>query len=849
MMKNHQKTDTAILGKVVIWGLFLCLVIAMFLAFTYQNRNEIQSQNDSYVKDNAEKTAVRLDAILLDACEDMESMAFYFSQTMESPVVTPQDLQQLTAHSQFDYIRFTDAEGNNLAADGRTNDARDREYYLEGMQGRSGISVTLHSRITNETLVNFYTPLRYQGEIIGVLRGVFLAEKRMKDLLDVSFFDEPAEVWLCMEDGTFIAGSAGSEDKIKNVRTFLTENPGVSEAERKNLLRAFETGEGWHFHYPDGKAEENGYICKIDSQDWFLVQTFPTKITDAMYASAIRAGMILEISLIALFVAYILVLIAVNRRQKKRLLEENRDMGYVIHGIPQLYDRFVLLNPEANSYRCLMDRKEESEALPEEGRYDELTDYIVRSVKEARMRDEIIRFLDPENIREKLDEETRDIWIEYQDTGEDGEWYQLHIVCVEWKADSPAVLLLAKQNVTDAKKEELQRQEVLQTAIEAAEASSRAKSTFLFNMSHDIRTPMNAIIGFAGLAEKQIGDADKVRSCIEKIQGSSEVLLKIINDILDLARIESGKAVLMPAPANLKKGAEGIRDMFAESMRNAGIFFQSDVEAACPYVYCDILRMNQIAINLVNNAQKFTPAGGSVLFRMEQVSPVQDGKADYRMIVRDSGIGMKPEFLERIFEPFERERTSTVSGIQGTGLGLSIVKNLVDMMGGTITIQSEPDTGTEVVICLRLSVTSEEAAKQGLEKKTERIDFGKKRILLVEDNALNRELARELLEEEDVLVEEAENGAVAVERIQSSCPGYYDLVLMDIQMPVMDGYEAVKIIRGLGDPGLAAVPIVAMTANAFEEDRQKCLQAGMNGHLGKPINMKMLNQVLSEILC
>ncbi len=388
----------------------------------------------------------------------------------------------------------------------------------------------------------------------------------------------------------------------------------------------------------------------------------------------------------------------------------------------------------------------------------------------------------------------------------------------------------------------------LREALAAAEEASQAKSVFLFNMSHDIRTPMNAIIGFADIAEKHLEEPEVVGNAVRKIKTSSNILLKLINDVLDLARIESGKTKLDLQPLDLLEEQKSIQLLFGEDMRRAGIKFMVEQDVRNPYVLCDSLRLNQISINLLSNARKFTQRGGKVVYRLVQQGEPRDGYAVYRMIVKDNGIGMSREFQKRVFERFEREQTSTVSGIQGTGLGLSIVKRIVEMMNGDIAVESETGAGTEFTVTLRLQVTDEDAVRPKYGPEDGRAGFAGRRILLVEDNELNREIATELLSEEGFAVEEAEDGTVAVKMVAEAPPGYYDVVLMDIQMPVMDGYTATQEIRRLDDPARARVPIVAMTANAFEEDRKKAFEAGMDGHVAKPIDIGRLLDTLEEIL-
>ena len=525
----------------------------------------------------------------------------------------------------------------------------------------------------------------------------------------------------------------------------------------------------------------------------------------------------------------------------------------------------------------------------------------------------------------------------------------------------------------------------LQVAVEKAESANRAKSTFLSNMSHDIRTPMNAIIGFTTLALSNIDDTDRVKDYLGKTLASSNHLLSLINDVLDMSRIESGKIHLEEVEVNLSDVLHDLKTIVSGQIYAKQLELYMDaMDVTDEDVYCDKTRLNQILLNLLSNAIKFTPAGGTVSVRVRQLAGKVRGCGQYEFRIKDNGIGMSQEFAQKIFEPFERERTSTVSRIQGTGLGMAITKNIVDMMGGTIEVQTAQGKGTEFTVCVPMRAQTEQRpvekiteleglkalvvdddfntcdsvtkmlvkvgmraewtlsgkeavlrARQSIEMSdvyhayiidwrlpdmngievTRQIrslhddtpiiiltaydgsdiemeakaagvtafcskpmfmsdlretlmsalgqkpadavqrllpeknaDFKGKHILLVEDNELNREIAQEILREYGFLVDSAENGAVAVEKVSTAAPGSYDLVLMDVQMPIMDGYTATRKIRALDDPARAKLPILAMTANAFDEDRRNALESGMNGFLSKPIVIDDLVQELRKIL-
>ncbi|MBQ7079590.1 MAG: response regulator [Fibrobacter sp.] len=386
--------------------------------------------------------------------------------------------------------------------------------------------------------------------------------------------------------------------------------------------------------------------------------------------------------------------------------------------------------------------------------------------------------------------------------------------------------------------------------LEKAELANKAKSAFLFNMSHDIRTPLNAMIGFTDMAVKNIDNKAKALDCLSKSKLSSEHLLSLINDVLDMSRIESGKVELDLNPVNLDENGDDIVSMLTSLAEKKNVCFEfvrHDVKNR--YVYVDFLRMNQVIINVVSNAVKYTPSGGSVLVDISEIPSDREEFGMYQFIIQDTGIGMSPEYLQHLFDEFSRERTSTVSKQQGTGLGLAITKRIVDMMEGSIDVESKVGEGTKFTIRIPLRIQKNpEAVEQVRFMHSEReiISFEGFRVLVVEDNELNLEISRDVLESAGIVVDSAADGSVAVERLKEMGADYYDCILMDIQMPVMDGFEATRIIRSMFPE--KRIPIIALSANAFDEDRSKSVDAGMDGHLAKPIVIAQLEDALKKFL-
>lgn len=732
-----------------------------------------------------------------------------------------------------------------------------------------------------------------------------------------------------------------------------------------------------------------------------VVDRYLTDITPAMtparflmmYPWVLILATIFIVLVVALNIRYVF-----KMRSEKALKIKNAEMAKqnnlieeqmaVIDGLASEYFALFLLDMDTRSFRLYTkadsERQKERISMALASDYvAALNDYIDRYVKEED-KEGLKRQITPEHLMEAIPE--RGIYsINYERlSGEKVDHCQMNFARVPVIHEKNNVVL-GFRYVNKIVEKELKQKHLLEDALARAEQANRAKTTFLSNMSHDIRTPMNAIIGFTALATTHIHDVERVKDYLGKIMTSSNHLLSLINDVLDMSRIESGRMKLDETECNLAEVMHDLKNIIQADIHSKQLELLIDtVDVLDEDVYCDKLRLNQILLNLLGNAMKFTKPGGTVSVRIIQKKDAPVGYGAYEFRVKDTGIGMSPEFLGSIFEPFERERNSTVSKIPGTGLGMPITKSIVDMMGGTITVASEQGKGTEFVVRLQFrlqaapkkaeripvlegmralvvdddfntcdSVTNmliqigmraewtmsgkeailrtkqavvrndtyyvyildwlmpdmngvevarrirqevgedipiiiltaydwsdieEEARAAGVtafcskplfmsdlhkcllhscypeglsgepSEQEELFDFGGRRILLVEDNELNREIATEVLTEVGFIVEEVENGQIAVDRISSAEPGYYDLVLMDIQMPVMNGYEAARAIRKLSKPELANIPIIAMTANAFDEDRKQAMESGMNEHMAKPIDVNTLMELLQKHL-
>ena len=815
----------------------------------------------------------------------------------------------------------------------------------------------------------------YRGFAYDAIAIAYYNDAVLK-LLDNSAFQGNASNYVIYPDGrVVIDNSVNRKETVYNFIAMLRDYSDLSEGQILALSDAFAQGSSGNLRV---KLGDTSYYLVYEGtavQSWTMLGLVPVRVVNASLdklwfrTAQIVAGITVGMA--------VLVILLIVRRSHTTLRRKNTEISYRDELFKKLSlnvdDVFLMLDAETAKVDYVSPNIERLLGIP---------------WKEVRQDARVLAALHPKdspdrdkNYLEGLLSGQQREWDDEYVHLETGERRWFHIVAMGSEVEGRTKHILVMSDRTADK----QVNQALSDAVAAAETANRAKSTFLSNMSHDIRTPMNAIIGFTTLAISNIDDKDRVKDYLAKTLASSNHLLSLINDVLDMSRIESGKLHLEEVEVNLSDVLHDLKTIVSGQIYAKQLELYMDaMDVTDEDVYCDKTRLNQILLNLLSNAIKFTPAGGTVSVRVRQLAGKVRGCGQYEFRIKDNGIGMSQEFAQKIFEPFERERTSTVSRIQGTGLGMAITKNIVDMMGGTIKVQTAQGKGSEFIICLPMRTQAEHRpvekiteleglkalvvdddfntcdsvtkmlvkvgmraewtlsgkeavlrARQSIEMSdvyhayiidwrlpdmngievTRQIrslhddtpiiiltaydwsdieveakaagvtafcskpmfmsdlretlmsalgqnqtdaaqellpqknaDFKGRRILLVEDNELNREIAQEILREYGFRVDTAENGAVAVEKVCTAAPGSYDLVLMDVQMPVMDGYTATRKIRALDDPARAKLPIIAMTANAFDEDRRNALESGMNGFLSKPIVIGDLVQELHKIL-
>ena len=815
----------------------------------------------------------------------------------------------------------------------------------------------------------------YRGFAYDAIAIAYYNDAVLK-LLDNSAFEGNASNYVIYPDGrVIIDNSVNRKETVYNFIAMLREHSDLSEKQVLALSDAFAQGSSGNMRVTLGGISYYLVYEGAAVQNWTMLGLVPVRVVNAgldklwFHTIQIVAGITVGIA--------VLVILMIVRRGHANLRRKNTEISYRDELFKKLSlnvdDVFLMLDAETAKVDYVSPNIERLLGIP---------------WKEVRQDARVLAALHPKdspdrdkNYLEGLLSGQQREWDDEYGHLETGERRWFHIVAMGSEVEGRTKHILVMSDRTADK----QVNQALSDAVAAAETANRAKSTFLSNMSHDIRTPMNAIIGFTTLAISNIDDKERVKDYLAKTLASSNHLLSLINDVLDMSRIESGKIHLEEVEVNLSEVLHDLKTIVSGQIYAKQLELYMDaMDVTDEDVYCDKTRLNQILLNLLSNAIKFTPAGGTVSVRVRQLAGQVRGCGQYEFRIKDNGIGMSPEFAKKIFEPFERERTSTVSRIQGTGLGMAITKNIVDMMGGTIEVQTAQGKGSEFIIRVPLRVQAEHRpvekiteleglkalvvdddfntcdsvtkmlvkvgmraewtlsgkeavlrARQSIEMSdvyhayiidwrlpdmngievTRQIrslnddtpiiilmaydwsdieveakaagvtafcskpmflsdlretlmsalgqkltdasqellpeknaDFKDRHILLVEDNELNREIAQEILREYGFRVDTAENGEVAVEKVSTAAPGSYDLVLMDVQMPVMDGYTATRKIRALDDPARAKLPILAMTANAFDEDRRNALESGMNGFLSKPIVIGDLVQELRKIL-
>ena len=605
------------------------------------------------------------------------------------------------------------------------------------------------------------------------------------------------------------------------------------------------------------KAGENGFVrLRSKTGNWYgrkeKIKDYDAYIFFPAGQVYLTRNIVCVIYVLLALLLFLLYCVSRSRTEKRSILQDQKRLR-VINALGHAYTSISLVNLKTEEIEIVkasenMKPDQKGDMLSIAHREELIQQMIAEPFQEAYR-----KFADRSTVAKRLeDREALSFTVQMTD----GKWLTMIVVPQGYDKDGKlCTVLVANRDVTEEKEREIEQDKNLRNALAVAEHANRAKTAFLNNMSHDIRTPMNAVIGFTALATTHIDNKGLVLDYLKKIHTSGEHLLSLINDVLDMSRIESGSVQIEYTTVHLPDILQDLRTIIDGSVYSKKQKLHINIQNVCHEdIITDKLRLMQVLLNIIGNAVKFTPVGGMIRVSASEQPCKKDGYATMVFRVKDNGIGMSPEFQEHVFDSFAREHTVTENGIGGTGLGMAITKNIVDMMGGTIRVESEAGKGTEFTVMLACEISElnpeqKEAIKN--EKQENRAEsrrsYEGKKILLVEDNELNREIATAIMQEIGLDVNIAEDGTDAVNIMSSAEGRSYDLIFMDIQMPKMDGYTATREIRTLKDPKCANIPIVAMTANAFEEDREKAIRAGMNGHIAKPISAEVILEKLSLI--
>ncbi len=683
-------------GHYLLVTILLCAVIASFFAFVRENQARILGQNQKYAHDAALQAAGRVEDMLEARATTLNLLSLTVAETITEPWIGQNFLKLLQETSVFDYVEFIDKDGLNHNADGVTSDSSDRKNYLCGIRGETGYNVVFNSRITHETIVIFYTPVRYQGEIFGVLNGMF-REETLQEAIAAEFFGADAKSMICMEDGTVIS-SYGYSSPVENLLDGLAEDDVASEKALSEIRDAFAAHS--ELSYTAREVSGGSSVSLVPAgEDWMLVQTFPAAVTRQMEANANSAGIKLELRLVVIFLIYVAYLILTNLHKRRQLTSEKVRLSGIVEGLVPLFTRLVIIELEQRSYEYL---KGAPSGLPARGAVTSLDRYMLSHyLPDEEGGDPAGMIPNMEKIQAALSEGAPFVQHEYRVRWDEERWETASVLGLRQKDGVPVSLIFAIQDVTALQREKDAIQQALRDAFHAAEDMSRAKSDFLSRMSHDMRTPMNAVLGMAAIALSHLDDSSRVRDCLEKIDASGRQLLSLINDVLDMSKIENGGLVLDEARFDLESKIVKV----LEEARSAAVKKEIRLEVDIPpFGHKDVLgdagRLGQVLGNLLDNAVKYTPPGGTVLFRARELPSNTPKSGYYEFTVEDTGAGIDPDFQAKIFEPFVRGESR--SGDLGTGLGLSIAKTIVKLMSGDIRVESKPGCGSKFTVYLSL---------------------------------------------------------------------------------------------------------------------------------------------------
>ncbi|MBP1565190.1 MAG: response regulator [Oscillospiraceae bacterium] len=836
-----MKKKLFIFSNIIIISIILITVGAGYYKFT---SHLIFKDSASHLEEVFSQSNQSLKQLVGKKWACMKDWANYFKDS-QSDYKTDEYINHLKENNGFIEFYFLSQEGEYITTDGKTGYINLGENLTKLMIDKENIA--LKAAFHGQDEFELFGIPCYPGEYKDFKYEAFaisLDNDRLIETLENKVYNEDASTYVIHSDGRVWLDNVGQNKRsVYNFLGMIKEHSDLSEHEIETIREDIDNKKNGVMTFEMDKEKFYLVYQPVNFDDWTLIGLVPQKVVNQnmtkLQILTLFVG-IGSVSLIMFTIGFIMV-----HKSRSRLKRMGTEIKYREKLFTALSDNvddvFIVIDKDSMKVSYVSENIDTILGISEDDVINDM--HIIEKTADSDYDMDIIGKLNDLKTGKRIELE-QCCYINHNTN--EKVWFTITVLCAD--VESVIRYIVVMSNRTKEVKAKLE----LQNALGNAQAANKAKSTFLSNISHDIRTPMNAIIGFSVLAASDIDDQIKVRDYLEKINLSGKHLLSLINDVLDMSMIESGKVHLEENEVCLSDVINDIRTIVSGQIRDKNLSFDINTDGLYDdHVICDKVHLEQVILNILINAIKFTPLGGKVSLSVSQESVSQNNTSVYIFKVKDTGIGMSAEFAKKIFEPFEREQTSTVSGIEGSGLGMAIAKNIIDLMNGTVKVVTESGKGTEFIISLKFKVQKKSPQKpkpkKNLDLKSTQKIFEGKRVLLVEDNELNREIAENILKKFGFCVETANDGSEAVEKVKLSEKDIYDIILMDVHMPVMDGHEATKQIRCLENKTLAYTPIVAMTANAFKEDKLAAEKCGMNGFISKPINIDNLISSLRKV--
>lgn len=1005
--KTHEK-DVQASAKNKTRAILCCILaiiisVGSVLVFVATNNERIVEQNSKYLEGSTVQTAKRTNDLMKRSLDIVETAAAIYEKRLIHDEITedPKTVAKSLKITSFDYTFYITPDGKAYRdSDGQEADVKDRIYYINGIAGKSGVVAYQTGAWNDEDVLIFYAPVVHKDNNSETVVGIFCGGYRVKTISDfymnAEIFGYVTPTYLVSPSGDIIARSETAHKDARTIEELLKDT--TSEKSASEIYSSVQNGESMMVEYAFEKENGNAYITKLPDYNWMLIRVFPTEVTKTMIFDASLSGGIPIAGIVVAMIIIIYMLLSSAKNRQKLLLFERQNAERIIDTSTKLFYAMLVLDLETKKYEHLAVPRILANTVELNGNFDKITDAIV-SISYDDYKESIRTNFSTEEMKKRLNGEFRNQGYyqfeqhimnpENQDFEEEV-WLHATILELERNKDTNDIskVLICVQNMTDTKQREIEAYKNVKTAYEAARYASQAKSDFLNSMSHDIRTPMNSIMGMTAIAGMHINEPARVNECLLNISSASQHLLGLINEVLDMAKIESGNITLAEESFELPELISNMLSIICPQVDAKNQNIHTNIECIKhENVIGDPTRLQQVFINIMGNAVKFTPEGGNVGFNIREIDSKLPDYACFEFEFEDDGVGMTKEFQETIFEPFSRAHDTRTQKTEGTGLGMSITKNVIDMMNGAIYVESEVGVGSKFTVIVNLkideqeqeikenekikgraividddentcqvarvmmedigldteyrtsgaegcqaileadktsypfdialidwkmpgmsgievarkireqsqrqipiiifsgydwSIIEDEARDVGVDmfvmkplfrsrllkmvkgllysedtnpldqsKLLESCSYEGRRVLLAEDNFMASEIAKEIVGMTGAEVVHAENGQAAYEIIRDAEPGYFDIVLMDIQMPIKNGYEATKAIREEGENGrddLLEIPIVALSADAFEEDIKNAFLSGMNAHLSKPLDITALVKALKKFI-